>query len=410
MANKVLLKKSSVAARVPTTSDLDYGELALNYADGKLYYKNSSNVVQSFGSTSFTRVTTNTTAVAGKKYICDTTSAAFTLTLPASPVSGDTVVVADGGSFYTNNLTVGRNSSTIDGINDDLALNITGIEVTLVYDGTTWQVYTQIGANGGTEVTLAGTQTLSNKTLTSPTITGALGLTNTLTVTYNPGSATGYAVATTGKDTQGGIGYFDFLKVTNTTSGATNPNKSLRLNSTGSIEIINSAYTSTLMLLSDAGAMSVSGSYQVNGKQAVNGPAFRAYIAIAQTITSGSQQKVTFGTETFDTNSNFASSRFTPTVEGYYQLNATVRIDGTASTGEVMIILYKNGSEYARGTNEQGTEQGVNFYSMQVSDIAYANGSSDYFEIYIQQTSGGNRNTTAGTTISYFSGSMIRGA
>jgi len=48
MANKVLLKKSSVAAKVPLTSDLDYGELALNYTDGKLYFKNASNVIKSF--------------------------------------------------------------------------------------------------------------------------------------------------------------------------------------------------------------------------------------------------------------------------------------------------------------------------------------------------------------------------
>jgi hypothetical protein len=149
---------------------------------------------------------------------------------------------------------------------------------------------------------------------------------------------------------------------------------------------------------------------RVNNKQAVNGPAFRAYIDSGQAITSGSQQKVTFGSETFDTNSNFSSSRFTPTIEGYYQLNATVRIEGNSGTGEVMITIWKNGGEYARGTNEQGTEQGANWYSMQVSDLAYANGSTDYFEIYIQQTSGGNRNTTAGTNISYFSGAMVRGA
>lgn len=41
MANKIILKKSSVANRIPLTTDLDYGELALNYADGKLYYKTS---------------------------------------------------------------------------------------------------------------------------------------------------------------------------------------------------------------------------------------------------------------------------------------------------------------------------------------------------------------------------------
>lgn len=48
MANKIVLKKSSVAAKVPLTTDLDYGELALNYSDEKLYFKNASNVIKSF--------------------------------------------------------------------------------------------------------------------------------------------------------------------------------------------------------------------------------------------------------------------------------------------------------------------------------------------------------------------------
>lgn len=174
MANKVLLKKSSTAAKVPTTSDLDYGELALNYTDGNLYYKNSSNVVRSFGSTSFTRVTSNTTAVAGRKYICDTSAGAFTLTLPASPVTGDSIIIADGAEFATYNLTVARNASTIEGSADDLALNLSGIEVTLTYNGTTWNVYAQLGANGGDALTLTDTQTLTNKTLSSPVITGTV--------------------------------------------------------------------------------------------------------------------------------------------------------------------------------------------------------------------------------------------
>jgi hypothetical protein len=75
-----------------------------------------------------------------------------------------------------------------------------------------------------------------------------------------------------------------------------------------------------------------------------------------------------------------------------------------------MIVIYKNGAEYARGTNGSGTEIGANFYSMQVTDIAYANGTTDNFDIRIQQGSGSNRDTTAGTNISYFSGVMVRGA
>lgn len=51
MATKVILKKSAVAAKVPLSTDLDYGELALNYADGKLYYKNSAGTVIQLGGT-----------------------------------------------------------------------------------------------------------------------------------------------------------------------------------------------------------------------------------------------------------------------------------------------------------------------------------------------------------------------
>lgn len=45
---KVLLKRSSVVGKAPDSSDLEFGELALNYADGKLYYKNSSNEINYF--------------------------------------------------------------------------------------------------------------------------------------------------------------------------------------------------------------------------------------------------------------------------------------------------------------------------------------------------------------------------
>lgn len=44
--NKIILKKSAVGAKVPLTSDLQYGELAINYADGALYYKKSDNTIQ----------------------------------------------------------------------------------------------------------------------------------------------------------------------------------------------------------------------------------------------------------------------------------------------------------------------------------------------------------------------------
>jgi hypothetical protein len=45
---KVLLKRSSVVGRTPTASDLDYGELAINFADGKIHYKDANNNIKSF--------------------------------------------------------------------------------------------------------------------------------------------------------------------------------------------------------------------------------------------------------------------------------------------------------------------------------------------------------------------------
>lgn len=43
-----VIVKSGVAGKVPTTAQLEYGQLALNYADQKLYFKNSSNLVKSY--------------------------------------------------------------------------------------------------------------------------------------------------------------------------------------------------------------------------------------------------------------------------------------------------------------------------------------------------------------------------
>jgi len=59
MGNKVILKRSSVAAKVPTTGDLDYGELALNYTDGRLYYKTDTNDIDYFQSGSTGGIITN---------------------------------------------------------------------------------------------------------------------------------------------------------------------------------------------------------------------------------------------------------------------------------------------------------------------------------------------------------------
>jgi hypothetical protein len=91
------------------------------------------------GGTSWQAVkSTGFTAVAGEGYFCDTSSAAFTATLPASPTLGDEVTLVDyAGTFDTNNLTVGRNSENIQGSAADLTVSVERAGLTLVYSGAT---------------------------------------------------------------------------------------------------------------------------------------------------------------------------------------------------------------------------------------------------------------------------------
>src|SRR6056300_340948 len=87
---------------------------------------------------------TTTTAVAGNGYFIDTTSAAHTINLPASPSAGDTVAIKDyAGTFGTNALTIGRNSENIQGVANDSEISTNRASVVLVYaDATKGWLYT----------------------------------------------------------------------------------------------------------------------------------------------------------------------------------------------------------------------------------------------------------------------------
>jgi len=133
----------------------------------------SSKALPASGLSYVTKSTTYTTQN-NEGVLANTALGSFTVTLPASPVVGNQVVIADSyGDFGANSLTVARNGSTIENIAEDLILDINGVSVQLVYTGNTWDVFATVGGNGGTAVTLDGVQILSNKTLSSPVINSA---------------------------------------------------------------------------------------------------------------------------------------------------------------------------------------------------------------------------------------------
>lgn len=105
MANKVLLKKSSVSAKVPLIADLDYGEVALNYNDAKLFFKKSDgSTVDHFPSATSTSTLSNKTLLNPI-----VTAAASTVALQVNRVSGQPSIKSGGtdGYLIMDNASVG---------------------------------------------------------------------------------------------------------------------------------------------------------------------------------------------------------------------------------------------------------------------------------------------------------------
>jgi hypothetical protein len=84
------------------------------------------------------------TAVAGDRISANTTAAAFTITLPASPAGFTQIIFADHyETWATRNLTIARNTGqTIEGLAENLVCNVAGLQITLRNEGTNWRVYT----------------------------------------------------------------------------------------------------------------------------------------------------------------------------------------------------------------------------------------------------------------------------
>lgn len=136
-----------------------------------------------------------------------------------------------------------------------------------------------------------------------------------------------------------------------------------------------------------------------------NIPAFNAYASVVQSIPSATPTKIVFDTKAFDTNNNFASSRFTPTVAGYYSLQTLVSLVNSAARATI-VTVFKNGVELMRGSRLETT----GFSGSPGSWLVYMNGTTDYVEIYLFQNSGSSLNTEYGQLSTWVSGYLVRAA
>lgn len=138
----------------------------------------------------------------------------------------------------------------------------------------------------------------------------------------------------------------------------------------------------------------------------VGAPAFFAYANATTSIATGTATKIIYGVEDFDTNSNFASSRFTPTIAGYYQINACVSFNPAA--GPCLPMIYKNGARYIDGNF---LPNNITYGTVgTVSTCLYLNGSTDYVEIYAFQFTGVTITNQSGRNADNFNGFLARSA
>ena len=238
MSNKFQIKRSTISGRTPNTTNsanssfLDVGELAINLPDKKLFSSNGTVLVE-LGSNLTSLSVTNLTILGG---------------------------VTANGSIGTNGQFLSSNGSVVYW-QDTPGLAVYDESNTLL---TTVSAVLATNINDLADVDTATTPPANNNLLTWSNTTSTwvpssnLSL-KSLGVTYTPATTTGAALTLTAANTQGGTGYADFLKVINSSTGATANSKTFRLSSTGGLEIINNAYTATIAALTDGGNLLTAG-------------------------------------------------------------------------------------------------------------------------------------------------------
>ena len=149
------------------------------------------------------------------------------------------------------------------------------------------------------------------------------------------------------------------------------------------------------------------GQFNSNGYVNTTAPVFRAYSTVNQTgIAAGTITKILFDTEEYDIGNNFANSRFTAPIDGYYHFSATTHIG--SSTGVPQVDLLVNGVLKVYGNILYVSS---NYVSPNLSATVYL-AAGDYAEAAGFSTSVPSVGFYANPqgTLTWFSGFLVRAA
>ena len=140
--SRVLVNTGNVGVGTTNpTSEVVAGNSSVVHAGivtANYYYGDGSNLSGiGGGGAAITVLTSNTTLEASSVYMINASSA-ITLTLPASPSTGDAIDILNN---TTLSHTVARNGSTIQGLSEDLVINESGVKFKIWYTGSTWSLF-----------------------------------------------------------------------------------------------------------------------------------------------------------------------------------------------------------------------------------------------------------------------------
>ena len=393
IANTTLqIRKSGTAGVKPTT--LSAGELAINYADDKLYYKNSTGDISYFYG-----------ANNGPSF--STANANNTLLIASTPNDTLSIVGSGGVSVSacttTKTVTVGYQGATgpqgsqgVQGATGPQGNQ--GVQGEVGAQGATGPqgyqgVQGDIGPQGNQGVQGAvgaqGSQGVQGATgpQGNQGVQGAVGAQGSQGVQGAQGSqgvqgATGPQGLTGVQGAQGSQGYQGYQGV----QGATGPQG----------------------LTGAQGFQGVQGSTGPQGNQGVQGAAAgvnpsnyiaQATLANTQTIPTGTDTVVSFGSADFDPQGwiNTGNYRITPNVAGYYEVTSSVDMGSLNYVGQTNLQLRKNGNSIT--ITQQPAANNAGPVTLQATRTIYLNGSTDYITATVWQGSGGNITLTTGNGI-----------
>ena len=152
MPTAIKPKRSTTIGQIPSLSDLQDGEMAINIVDQKIYIRSGDNIETVASAATGAVPVWNYQAasaafVVNKRYVIDTTSAELTFTMPTVGLSvGDSIEIHDAANnWHINNViitdSVNKFRDALGNIEDPpLILDVSTITVMLLWNGSYWSI------------------------------------------------------------------------------------------------------------------------------------------------------------------------------------------------------------------------------------------------------------------------------